>query len=306
MFYRDGVLHTSLPATVSAFDLGVMQGAAAFEMTRSFGHVHFKLQEHLDRLKDSCALLGIPLPDDFSELPAMADALCEAAAFPTEEEHRLLIVVSPGCAPMYKELPGVIPHSYSMLTTFPLRYTVAGMGKAYTEGIRLVLSNIRQVPSMCVPSRAKHRSRLHFHLAQQEAAKHGPGTWALMRTIDDYIAECPGANVVAFFGDHAICITHEALPGISQRYVADILRETFDLDVGWASLTIADLYNATEIWITGTPFCILPAVSLEGRPVGTGKPGEMYQRVLCDWSMRVGVEIDAQVKAWDAAVANAS
>src|SRR5205807_2357768 len=47
-------------ARVSIYDLGVTQGAAAFEMTRSFNGLHFKLAEHLDRLERSCQTLGIP------------------------------------------------------------------------------------------------------------------------------------------------------------------------------------------------------------------------------------------------------
>ena len=51
--YLDGQFVPESEAKLSIYDLSVMQGAAAFEMTRSFNGVHFKLREHLDRLAQS-------------------------------------------------------------------------------------------------------------------------------------------------------------------------------------------------------------------------------------------------------------
>lgn len=285
-------------AKVSVYDLSVMQAAAAFEMTRSFTGETFRLSEHLERLMASCRLLHIPMPCD---LDALTEICWEAqernkAAMREGDEHRLLIVVSPGAAPIYHDIDGVQKGSWLYVADFPLRFTVAGMGHYFTDGVKLATSPYRQVPSVCFPARAKHRSRLHFHLAQQHAAP----DWAVLLTMDGVVAECPGANVCAVFGETLRCTTVEALPGISQQTVAQ-LAEQCGLSVEWDELTIDDLWNASEVFITGTPFCVLPVCSVDGRPIGNGKPGLHYSAILRQWGQDVGVNIAEQIMGWDGA-----
>lgn len=291
IIYLNGAFVPESEAKVSMYDLSVMQGAAAFEMTRSFHHQHFKLPEHLDRLRHSCELLHIPLPADFDLLYSICQDVTERNHFPASDEHRLLIVVSPGCAPIYKDLDGVIRHSYSYVTDFPLRYTVAGMGRYFTEGVHCVTSKVQQVPTACVPSAAKHRSRLHFHLAQMEAPK---GTWPLLLNFQGYYngryTEAPGANIVYVVNRRVYPIEEAALPGISMQTVKELVPTEEDPN------TMKEV--ADEIWLTGTPFCMLPVVSLDGRPIGTGKPGPIYKKTLKRWNELVGLNIAKQIKAW--------
>ncbi len=119
--YLDGKFVPEGEAKLSIYDLSVMQAAAAFEMTRSFNGKHFKLREHITRLIQSCYLLSIPLPD--GNFYDYIEELTRLNDHGPGEEHRLLIVVSPGCAPMYKDLEGVIPHPFVYIADFPLRYT---------------------------------------------------------------------------------------------------------------------------------------------------------------------------------------
>jgi branched-chain amino acid aminotransferase len=282
---------------ISAYDLSTMQGVAAFEMLRSFAHQHFKLDEHITRLRESMKLLHIPDP-----LPGKWDwhdvvrGLTDKNPMGIDEEYRLLLVASPGCAPMYHSIEGTITHPYAYAATFPLRYTVSGLAHYFDEGIKLVISPIRQIPSHSIPARAKHRSRLHFHLAQIKAAP----DWPLMLTYDDRVAEVPGANICALVDDeHLICTTDEALPGISQRMVADLATE-LGLHVMWDELTVKELINAEEIWLTATPFCAFWVSHIEGRPIGSGTMPSMYQKIMDAWSERVNCDIMGQMQGWDA------
>ena len=60
-----------------------------------------------------------------------------------------------------------------------------------------------------------------------------------------------------------------------------------------------DVYEADEAFVTGTPFCMLPVTSLNGVPIGDGKVGEVFNSILREWSSEVGVDIKAQIQAWD-------
>ena len=290
--YLNGQFIPESELKISAYDLSVAQGVAAFEMTRSFNGKHFKLYEHIGRLEDSCRLLNIPWPWDGQFIHQNIEKITEMNDHGPGEEHRLLIVVSPGAAPIYKEIEGTINHPFVYIADFPLRYTVAGFSKYFTEGVHCVTSPIQQVPDACVPSAAKHRSRLHFHLAQQQAPT---GTWPLLQDDQGHYTEAPGANICFVTGGNVYQITPNALPGISMQTIYDDLR----LQVFPGSWGGHDLHTVDELWLTGTPFCMLPVVSLDGKPIGDGKPGPVYQDTLAKWSKLVGVDIAQQIYDWD-------
>ena len=295
--YMAGQWVPEAEARVSIYDLSVMQAAAAFEMTRSFRGVTFRLSEHIERLANSCTLLGIDLPLSTPEIIVLCHEVQERnqPAMQPDDEHRLLIVVSPGAAPIYHEIDGVQKSSWLYIADFPLRFTVQGMGKYFTEGVHCVTSQIQQVPDACVSSQAKHRSRLHFHLAQQQAPA---GTWPLMQWMDidgtTWYAEAPGANLVTVQNGGAYFSPYHALPGISLETVRA-------LTMAGISQPRYTFSSADELWLTGTPFCMLPVVSLDGQPIGNGKIGPVYKQTLAKWSESVGVDIAAQIQAWDGA-----
>lgn len=60
-----------------------------------------------------------------------------------------------------------------------------------------------------------------------------------------------------------------------------------------------DIHNSSEAFFTATPFCMLPVTSLNGVPIGDGKPGERYKWLLHQWGANVGVDIKSQIQAWD-------
>ena len=293
--YMNGEFIPEAEAKVSIYSLDVMQSAAAFEMTRSFHGVHFKLREHLTRLVKSCRLLSIPV--DTLAFSGIYDQCLEVSARNDHgpgEEHRLLIVVSPGCAPMYKELAGVIPHPFIYIADFPLRYTVQGFSPYFLEGVHCVTSTIQQVPDACIPSAAKHRSRLHFHLAQQQVPA---GTWPVLKSEGGLLTEAPGANLVyvqTVNGRQRIrTIAEHCLPGISLQTIRELVLTE---EVGWRGTGDSAV---DELWLTGTPFCMLPVVSLDGKPIGDGQIGPVYQQTLAKWSAMVGLDIAQQIIDWD-------
>jgi len=57
-----------------------------------------------------------------------------------------------------------------------------------------------------------------------------------------------------------------------------------------------DFLMADEAFLTASSYTILPVVEFEGRPVGDGKVGAVYQRLLQTWGEQVGVDIADQAK----------
>lgn len=277
---------------VSCFDEWTNQGLAVFEMTRSFrGETHL-LTQHIDRLYKGLRYCGIPEPMKSGDMVKLCVDVVKANvdAMEDDDEHRLMITVSPGPRPIYQEF---IPAGPTVcIADFPLRYTVKGMGSLYAEGVHLQSSPYQAYPTQCISSRVKHRSRLHFALAAQLSP------WSLLYDQQGYVAEGPGfAVMVLVNGAIFIPRLHYALPSISRDFILQ-LAIARGLSVHVMDMDRSILCEASEIWITATPFCVLPVTKVDGRVVGNGTPGSFYHVLLKDWSQKVKVNIPEQVKAW--------
>jgi branched-chain amino acid aminotransferase len=80
-----------------------------------------------------------------------------------------------------------------------------------------------------------------------------------------------------------------ALKGITRATVFDIARE-LGIPMREAELTRYDIWCADECFLTGTGAEVIPVVKLDGRVIGTGKPGPITGRILTSFRKRVLVE----------------
>ena len=60
-----------------------------------------------------------------------------------------------------------------------------------------------------------------------------------------------------------------------------------------------DVYSADEMFMTGTPFCMLPVTHFNGLKVGSGKRGEVFNKLLNQWSKNTNTDIEKQIKLWN-------
>ena len=96
-----------------------------------------------------------------------------------------------------------------------------------------------------------------------------------MLNSQGYVAECTGDNI--FMLKHGKMFTPSlasgALHGITRNVVME-LAEGLDVEVTQPNLTRYDLYNADECFITGTAAEVVPVVKIDGRKIGSGRPGK--------------------------------
>jgi len=182
--------------------------------------------------------------------------------------------------------------------TVPLHF--AGWAAKYDQGQPLQIVDTRQVPVECWPAELKCRSRMHYYLADREAAAADPQARALLLDLQGRVIEASTANVVFHFPDRGLVSPpkERILPGIS---VATLQQLAEAAGIAWqeSDLTADDVLAADEILLSSTSVCVLPVTRVNGRPVGVDAPGPVYRRLLDDWSELVGLDIRQQ--ALDAA-----
>ena len=299
----NGDLLPESEARISIYDSALMFGDMVFEMTRSFNKVQFKLREHLERLYASIKYVRIPLGMGIDEMEKHIYETIEAndLLFAADDEHRLMIDVSRGILSIYQGIVGAHKGPNVIIADFPLRWTVAGMGKLFDIGINAVITSQRAIPAQLLEPKVKNRSRLHYLMANIEVSNYeGENNWALLLDPDGFIAEGTGDN---FFivKDNAI-ITPEPrniLRGISRAYIFE-LAQKLRLSCIEKNIEPYDVITADEAFMTGTPFCMLPVSSLNSIPIGNEAMGKITRQLLDTWSSEVGLDIVGQIKKWDA------
>jgi branched-chain amino acid aminotransferase len=95
------------------------------------------------------------------------------------------------------------------------------------------------------------------------------------------VAECTGDNLFIVKGDHLLTppLSAGALYGITRATVMELAAD-LGLKVSEPTLTRYDLFNADECFLTGTGAELVPVVKIDGRIIGTGKPGPVTRQII--------------------------
>jgi branched-chain amino acid aminotransferase len=280
--------------TVPVGDAGFILGATVTEQLRTFGGRLFLPEAHGLRLQDSLATVGIELPGGLT-VADLLEAAAEVAAHnhargPSASDLGVVIFATPGG--LAAQHDGRSGPPLLAIHSFPLAFGL--WSSAYQDGVSLRRVRVRQVPEECWPLQLKCRSRMHYLLADREAAAIEPGSRAVLEQLDGSVCETSTANLVVVRGG-SLATPEAALEGISLGYLR---HRAADLGLTWQPrrLLTHDLVEADEILLTSTPSCLLPATRFEGEPVGSGQPGPVYERLLRAWSDAVGLDIAAQAR----------
>jgi branched-chain amino acid aminotransferase len=299
----NGKLVPETEARLSVYDSALMFGDMVFEMTRSFHKEQFKLREHLERLYYGIKILRIPLEMTIDEMERYCYETIEAndGFFSDDDEHRLMIDVSRGSLGIYQRIEGLHKGPNVIIADFPLRWTVAGMGHLFDQGINAVITSQRAIPATLLDPKIKNRSRIFYLMANIEASQMaGDDNWALLLDMEGFIAEGTGDNFFIIKNNEIISPEgRNILRGISRAYVMETLAPQLGMKVVEKNIEPYDVYTADEAFMTGTPFCMLPVTRLNGLAIGDGKVGSQFTALLNAWSSNVGVDIAAQIKTWN-------
>jgi branched-chain amino acid aminotransferase len=287
--YLNGDWVPSSQLSVTVDDIGFLVGATVTERLRTFRGQVFRLQEHLARLRGSLEIIGL---DGQSIADEVGHAIVEflkrnGSLIDAEDDWSIAAFATPGVAGTGK--PTVCVHGHPL----PFRQWAA----QFDAGIKVVVSDHRQVPVNCWPAELKCRSRMHYYLADREAAGRAPGARAILLDQNGYIAESTTANVLVYReGEGLISPPLEhILVGVSlgvMKELAAVLNVPFNM----RPLTVDDFRTSDEAMLTSTSICLLPIVEGDGRPIGKGAPGPVYRQLLAAWGNLVGVDVAAQAK----------
>ncbi len=264
--YLNGKFVERAKALVSVFDHGLLYGDGVFEGIRSYDGLIFKLSQHVDRLYESAHTIMLTIP---MTRPAMVDVVKRSLRVNRLRDAYIRLVVTRGVGDL-----GLDPRKCARPTVFAIADKIQLYPKRlYERGLALItVATQRNVPEALNPQ-IKSLNYLNNILAKIEAINAGYEE-AIMLSHSGYVTECTGENLFIVKGRQLLTPPPYigVLRGITRGTVME-LGVRARLTVREEMLTRHDLFNADEVFLTGTAAEIVPVVTIDGRRIGSGRPG---------------------------------
>ena len=293
--WMNGELIPYSQAGVPVWDLGIVAGASVSEMARTFAHQPFRISRHLDRLLDAIRTIGFPFQYDQQRL---ADAIAAVLAHNTalisaDRDLGIVIFTTAGPNPTYlgAELTkGTQPTT--VVHTFELPFET--WRPLLRAGVHLRVSSVRQIPDRCFDVSLKVRNRLHWWLADQEAARQEPGSRALLLDHAGFITETSTSAIHLVRNGGIVTPDSCVLNSLSSQLV-----EEFAVSLGISferrPIPLGELEYASEVLLTSSAATLLPVSHINGAKIGTSIHGPVFNKLAACWSECVGIDILQQL-----------
>ncbi len=264
--YLNGKYLPADEACVPVLDRGFIFGDGVYEVIPVYARQPFRLEPHLQRLENSLQAVRIDNPFDRADWARIIDTLIKKNE---GADQSLYLQVTRGIAARDHKFPDARPTVFVMsnpLVAPPPEQTERGVEAITLEDIRWQYCNIKSI------------ALLPNILLRQQAVEQGAAEAILLR--DGKVTEGAASNVFVVLDGSLLtppksrCI----LPGITRDLVVELAHE-HGLPCEERDISEKELQQADEIWLTSSTREILPVTHLNGKPVGDGKAGPVWQKM---------------------------
>lgn len=285
--YINGKFYPKRDAKISVFDHGLLYGDGVFEGVRVYNGRIFKLDEHLERLYESAKAIMLEIPVSYEKL--RKDVINTVRVNKMRNAYIRLVVTrgvgTLGLNPFVCKDPQIII-IVDKISLYPK--------EMYEKGLTVITVATVRNAAEAVNPRIKSLNYLNNVLAKIEALNAGVPE-AIMFNSFGFVSECTGDNI--FTVKKGIVYTPSLYMGVLRGITRDTVIELakgLGYEVKQIVMNRHDIYNADECFLTGTAAEIVPVVKVDGRVIGTGKPGPVTARLIMafkELTKKVGVKV---------------
>ena len=270
--YINGEFVPKSKATVSVFDHGFLYGDGIFEGIRVYNGRIFKLKAHLVRLYESAKTIMLNIPLTIDEMERNVIETVRRTGF---RDAYIRLVVSRGVGDL-----GLDPQKcYRPSVIIIVDHIQLYPEELYLNGLPTATVSTTRNPSDSLNPKIKSLNYLNNIMAKIEANNMGIPE-GIMLNKSGYVAEATADNIFIVRNSHLLTPPSYdgALEGITRNTILELGQE-----MGYHSekktLTRHDLYNSDECFLTGTGAELIPIIKIDGRVIGTGKPGPAFHKL---------------------------
>ena len=250
-------------ANISVLDRGFTFGDGVYEVIPVYqGHI-FRLKKHIERLNNSLDEVYIDRPCDFTQWQEILQELIHQNP---AEDHSLYMQVTRGVSERDHGIDAATkPTVFAMCRPLLKKDRSAGISAIVEEDIRWKYCHIKAItllPSVILRHKARQAGATEALLVKDGIVTEGAASNVFI--VKDGVVKTPPKD-------------GSLLPGITRDLLIELLQES-EIPSEEVAITVKELRQADEIWITSSTWEIVPVVLLDDEPVGTGKPGELWQQ----------------------------
>jgi len=272
--WMNGTLVAPKDARISVFDHGLLYGDGCFEGIRVYGGNVFKLRAHVERMQASARSIHLDPPYSDEEL---TDAIIETVEANRIDDGYVRAVYTRGEGSL-----GLSPSSCSDPSCIIIADTISLYpDEMYVDGMAVIIAQRPRIPIQCLDPQIKTLNYLNNILAKVEAIEAGV-LEAIMLNIDGDVAECTGDNI--FLAKDGIIVTPDTsagmLHGITRRFVVEEVAPACGYTVEERTVAKEELFEADEIFLTGTAAEVIGVSSVDGQPIGAGVVGPITTQLV--------------------------
>ncbi len=282
--YINGKFYEKDKAKISVFDHGLLYGDGVFEGIRSYNRRVFKLKEHIGRLYESAQSIMLEIPLSRQQ---MIKAVTSTLEINKLKDAYIRLVVTRGEGDLGLDPRKCKGNASIIIITDKIVFYPE---KLYKEGLEVItVPTLRNLPEALNPQ-IKSLNYLNNILAKIEAINCGYQE-AIMLDSLGYVAECTGDNI--FIVKRGELYTPPqcmgTLRGITRDTILDIAAKKH-LAKHEHVLTRHEVYISDEVFLTGTAAEVIPVVKVDGRLIGSGRPGKMTLMLMKEFRKLTKVE----------------
>lgn len=269
MVFLNGKFMPVEEARVPVLDRGFIFGDGVYELIPVYSRVPFRMDEHFARLERSLAAVRIRNPYSRAE---WRDIILQLVAKQPFEDQGIYFQVTRGVARRDHAFPkdaNVTPTVFVMsnpLVNPPQELVQRGASAVTAADDRWLHCDIKSI------------SLIGNCLLRQVSADAGAVETILLR--DGKLTEASASNV--FVVRRGVILSppksNLILPGITYDVIAE-LAQGAGLPMEFRDVSEAEVRGAAEIWVTSSSKEVLAITTLDGKPVGSGKPGPVFDKM---------------------------
>lgn len=274
--YIDGNFYPKSEAKISVFDHGLLYGDGIFEGIRAYDGIVFKLKEHIARLYRSAHMIMLQIPISKEE---MIQKTLETLRRNNLKDAYIRLVVTRGKGDL-----GLNPRRCPTPSIIIITDSIALHGNDAKEtGIAALISWVKRDPVDATSHEIKSLNYLNSILAKIEANVWGVDE-AIVLDKNGFVCEGVAENIF-LVRNEKLCTPPSytgALHGITAEAV-QILARKLGYEVSETIITPFQLFNADEVFFTGTASEIIPLREINKRQINDGKPGPITRRLQTEF-----------------------
>jgi D-alanine transaminase len=265
--YLNGSFLPLEQAKISPLDRGFIFGDGVYELIPAYSRKPFRLNEHLKRLQASLDFIRLENPKPQAEWRSIIEELIAKNEW---SDQSLYLQITRGAAPRDHAFPKGVP---------PTVFIMSGALKSNSpELVESGASAITAEDNRWLRCDIKAISLLPNILLRQLAVDAGCIETLLLR--DGYLTEGAASNVFIVAKDTLIGPpkSNLMLPGITYDVVIELAGQG-NIPCEIRQVSGKELRSADEVWMTSSTREVLAITELDGKPVGSGRPGPVFRRM---------------------------